>query len=141
MNGRHHIRTQHTNAIETLLGIHPRPRHGALAGLVGMPLLFGQDHNYGTTFQSGLGFAGIAIALLGRNNAVGIVFASLLWAFLDVQSNALQIQAGVAQEIVFIIQGVILFAVVIAYELIRRTDKRLEQQRGISITSPGGGTR
>ena len=102
---------------------------GALAGLVGMPLLFGQDHNYGTTFQSGLGFAGIAIALLGRNNAVGIVFASLLWAFLDVQSNALQIQAGVAQEIVFIIQGVILFAVVIAYELIRRADNRLEQSR------------
>ena len=102
---------------------------GALAGLVGMPLLFGQDYNYGTTFQSGLGFAGIAIALLGRNNAVGIAFASLLWAFLDVQSNALQIQAGVAQEIVFIIQGVILFAVVIAYELIRRADKRIEQAR------------
>ncbi|NNM46478.1 ABC transporter permease [Knoellia koreensis] len=102
---------------------------GALAGLIGMPLLFGQDHNYGTTFQSGLGFAGIAIALLGRNNAIGIAFASLLWAFLDIQSNALQITAGVAQEIVFIIQGVILFAVVIAYELIRRTDKRLEQQR------------
>ena len=102
---------------------------GAIAGLVGMPLLFGQDHNYGTTFQSGLGFAGIAIALLGRNNAVGIVFASLLWAFLDVQANALQIQAGVAQELVFIIQGVILFAVVIAYELIRRADNRLEQGR------------
>ena len=102
---------------------------GALAGLVGMPLLFGQDHSYGTTFQSGLGFAGIAIALLGRNNAVGIAFASVLWAFLDVQSNALQIQAGVAQELVNIIQGVILFAVVIAYELIRRTDKRLEQSR------------
>jgi simple sugar transport system permease protein len=102
---------------------------GAIAGLVGMPLLFGQDHNYGTTFQAGLGFAGIAIALLGRNNAIGIVFASLLWAFLDVQSNALQIQAGVAQELVNIIQGVILFAVVIAYELIRRADKRLEQTR------------
>ena len=102
---------------------------GALAGLVGMPLLFGQDHNYGTTFQSGLGFAGIAIALLGRNNAVGIGFAAVLWAFLDVQSNALQIQADVAQELVNIIQGVILFAVVIAYELIRRADKRLEQTR------------
>ena len=102
---------------------------GALAGLVGMPLLFGQDHQYGTTFQSGLGFAGIAIALLGRNNAVGIGFAALLWAFLDVQSNALQIQANVAQELVNIIQGVILFAVVIAYELIRRAEKRIEQTR------------
>src|SRR4051812_42569683 len=102
---------------------------GALAGLIGMPLLFGQDHSYGTTFQAGLGFAGIAIALLGRNNAVGIAFAAVLWAFLDVQSNALQIQAGVAQEIVFIIQGVILFAVVVAYELTRRADKRIEQSR------------
>ena len=102
---------------------------GALAGLVGMPLLFGQDHNYGTTFQSGLGFAGIGIALLGRNNPVGIAFGAVLWAYLDVQSNALQIQAGVAQELVNIIQGVILFAVVIAYELIRRADKRIEQSR------------
>ena len=67
---------------------------GAVAGLVGMPLLFGQDYAYGDTFQSGLGFAGIAIALLGRNNAVGIVFAALLWAYLDAQGNGLQIDAG-----------------------------------------------
>ena len=102
---------------------------GALAGLIGMPLLFGQDHSYGTTFQAGLGFAGIGIALLGRNHPLGIAAAALLWSFLDVQSNALQIRAGVASEVVFIIQGVILFAVVIAYELIRRADKRIEQSR------------
>ena len=102
---------------------------GALAGLIGMPLLFGQDFSYGTTFQAGLGFAGIGIALLGRNHPIGIAVAALLWSFLDVQSNALQIRAGVASEVVFIIQGVILFAVVIAYELIRRVEVRLEQQR------------
>ena len=102
---------------------------GALAGLVGMPLLFGQDFQYGTTFQAGLGFAGIGIALLGRNNAIGIAFASLLWAYLDQQSNGLQIRANVAPELVNIIQGVILYAVVIAYELIRRADLRLEQAR------------
>lgn len=102
---------------------------GALAGLVGMPLLFGQDHSYGTTFQSGLGFAGIGIALLGRNHPVGIAFAALLWSYLDTQSNALQIRAGVAPELVNIIQGIILFAIVIAYELVRRADIRLEQTR------------
>ena len=31
----------------------------------------------------GLGFTGIAIALLGRNHPIGIAFAALLWAFLD----------------------------------------------------------
>lgn len=102
---------------------------GAVAGLVGMPLLFGQDYSYGTTFQAGLGFAGIAIALLGRNHPVGIAFAALLWAFLEAQSNALQIQANVSKELVYIIQGTILFAVVIAYELTRRAEVRMEQTR------------
>ena len=66
---------------------------------------------------------------MSRKEFIRIAFAAVLWAFLDVQSNALQIQANVAQELVNIIQGVILFAVVIAYELIRRADKRIEQTR------------
>ncbi|AXG12856.1 ABC transporter permease [Intrasporangium calvum] len=102
---------------------------GVVAGLVGMPLLFGQDYAYGTTFQPGLGFAGIAIALLGRNHPVGIVFAAFLWAFLDQQSNALQITAGVSDRLVLIIQGVIVLSVVIAYEVIRRLNVRIEQRR------------
>jgi general nucleoside transport system permease protein len=102
---------------------------GAVAGLVGMPLLFGQDYAYGDTFQSGLGFAGIAIALLGRNNAVGIVFAALLWAYLDAQGNGLQINAGVSDRLVLVIQGVIVLSVVIAYEIVRRAGVRMEQRR------------
>ncbi len=112
---------------------------GALAGLVGMPLLFGQDHSYGTTFQSGLGFAGIGIALLGRNHPVGIALAALLWSYLDTQSNGLQIRAGVAPELVNVIQGIILFAIVIAYELVRRADIRLEQSRVAKELAAQGG--
>ncbi len=100
---------------------------GALAGLIGMPAFFGSDHAYGLNFQGGIGFIGIGIALLGRNHPLGIAFAALLWAFLDRTSDSLQLQAGVAPQLVFIIQGVILFAVVIAYEVIRRLDKRMEQ--------------
>jgi len=100
---------------------------GAAAGLVGMPLLFGQDFSYGTTFQPGLGFAGIAIALLGRNNPIGIAFGALLWSYLEQQSNGLQITVGVSSELVFIIQGVIVLAVVIAYEVVRRAGLRMEQ--------------
>jgi len=102
---------------------------GAAAGLVGMPLLFGQDFTYGDTFQAGLGFAGIAIALLGRNNPIGIGFAALLWAYLDAQGNGLQINAGVSDRLVLVIQGVIVLSVVIAYELVRRASIRMEQRR------------
>ena len=100
---------------------------GALAGLIGMPALFGLDHSYGLNFQAGIGFIGIGIALLGRNHPVGIAFAALLWSYLDKTSDSLQLKAGVAPQLVFIIQGVILFAVVIAYEVVRRVERRMEQ--------------
>ncbi|WP_299050891.1 ABC transporter permease [uncultured Nocardioides sp.] len=102
---------------------------GAIAGLVGMPLLLGSSYAYGSTFQSGLGFAGIAIALLGRNHPVGIALGALLFAFLDEQSNPLQILVGVSPDIVAITQGVVVLTVVISYEVVRRFGSRLEQRR------------
>jgi simple sugar transport system permease protein len=105
-----------------------------------MPLLFGQDYSYGDTFQPGLGFAGIAIALLGRNHPVGIIFASLLWSFLEQQSNSLQITAGVSDRLVLIIQGVIVLSVVIAYEVIRRLNLRIEQRRVAQALAERGDT-
>ncbi|MDH2413696.1 ABC transporter permease [Nocardioides sp. CER19] len=102
---------------------------GGIAGLIGMPLLFGDSYNYGLTFQTGLGFAGIAVALLGRNNPIGIAFAALLFAFLNEQSNALQLTAGVSNDIVNIMQGVIVLSVVVAYEVVRRYNNAAEQRR------------
>jgi general nucleoside transport system permease protein len=109
---------------------------GAVAGLVGLPILFGDAYTYGSTFQSGLGFAGIAIALLGRNHPVGIALGALLFAFLDEQSNPLQILVGVSPDIVAITQGVIVLTVVISYELVRRYAVRLEQQQVARALAP-----
>ncbi len=101
---------------------------GAVAGLVGMPeLLNGPAAQYSINFPAGLGFTGIAIALLGRNHPVGIVFAALLWSALDSSSNALQ-GVGVPNQLVTIMQGTILLAVVIAYEVVRRYGVALEQR-------------
>ncbi len=102
---------------------------GAAAGLVGMPLLFCQDYAYGDTVQAGLGFAGIAVALLGRNHPIGMAVAALLWGYLDQLSNGLQIGAGVSDKLVLIIQGIIVLSVVVAYELVRRAGLRIDQRR------------
>ncbi|MDH6191090.1 ABC-type uncharacterized transport system permease subunit [Streptomyces sp. CZ24] len=48
---------------------------GAVAGLTGLPLLLNDSHQFTSNFPTGIGFTGIAIALLGRNNPVGIAFA------------------------------------------------------------------
>ncbi len=102
---------------------------GAVAGLVGLPVLLGEAYAYSISFPAGLGFTGIAIALLGRNHPVGIALGALLWAYLDVTGNPLQILAGVSSRIVTIMQGVIVLSVVVAYELVRRYRIKLDQRR------------
>ncbi|RYJ04846.1 MAG: ABC transporter permease, partial [Actinomycetales bacterium] len=102
---------------------------GAVAGLVWMPAYFGSVHTFGTpeNFQAGLGFTGLAVALLGRNRAIGIAVGSLLFAFLAGQSNELQ-RDGIAKQVVDITQGVVVLAVVVAYEVVRRRQARAEQE-------------
>jgi simple sugar transport system permease protein len=101
---------------------------GAVAGLVGMPeLLNGSAGSYSLNFQTGIGFTGIAIALLGRNHPVGIAFAAALWSFLASSSNALQ-SVQVPKEMVAIMQGIIVLLVVIAFEIVRRATVVLEQR-------------
>ena len=100
---------------------------GAIAGLIWMPAYFGAAHSYGTTFQAGLGFTGIAVALLGRNRPLGIFFGAVLFAFLNEQSNRLTIETDISQNVVQITQGVIVLAVVVAYEVVRRRRVAAEQ--------------
>jgi general nucleoside transport system permease protein len=92
---------------------------GAIAGLVGMPDLFGLYHRYTIDFVTGLGFLGIAVALVGRNHPVGIALAALLFGFLDRSAQILDLE-GIPKEITIIMQGVIILSVVIAYEVVRR---------------------
>ncbi len=80
---------------------------GAVAGLVGLPTMFSDSFSYGSAFQTGLGFTGIAVALLGRNNPVGIAFGALIFAFLSEQATLLNILAGISPDIVYVTQGVI----------------------------------
>ncbi len=101
---------------------------GAVAGLVAMPELLGRDHAYTLNFTQGYGFAGLAIALLGRNHPVGIGFGALLWAFLDKSALALD-NIGVPREIATIMQGSIVISVVIAYAVVRRIELAAEQRR------------
>jgi simple sugar transport system permease protein len=93
-----------------------------------MPNLFGVSHNYGSTIQAGIGFAGIAVALLGRNHPVGIAFGALIFAWLNEQASPLGILAQISPDIILISQGTVVLSVVIAYEVVRRTRQRLEQR-------------
>jgi general nucleoside transport system permease protein len=92
---------------------------GGIAGLVGLSQVLGFFHRYTLDFPIGFGFAGIAVALVGRNHPVGMGFAALLFAFLNRSAQILDFEQ-IPKEIEQIMQGVIILAVVIAYEIARR---------------------
>ncbi|MEX2322185.1 MAG: ABC transporter permease [Acidimicrobiia bacterium] len=110
---------------------------GAMAGLVGMVDVLSRNHRFDAEFFSGLGFAGIAVALLGRNHAVGLAIGAMLFAFMDVSSPILQITGSATREIVVIMQGIILLAAVVAYESVRRYRERDEVRRAAAALAHG----
>lgn len=92
---------------------------GAIAGLIGMSDLFGFFHAYTLDFPAGLGFDGIAVALVGLNHPVGIAIAAMVFSWVDRAAQILDLE-GVPKEVIIITKGVIILSVVIAYEVVRR---------------------
>ncbi|MCU1499743.1 MAG: inner-rane translocator [Acidimicrobiales bacterium] len=111
---------------------------GATAGLVGLNNVMGQAGRYtDISVVNGIGFTGIAIALLGRNHPVGIAFAAVLWAFMDAVQTPLS-NADLPKQVTSILQGVTVLSVVIAYEVVRRIGLR-QQAASLKREVPTGG--
>jgi simple sugar transport system permease protein len=85
---------------------------GGLAGFVGVNELMGVHHRIVLDFPAGYGFAGIAVALMGRNHPLGIVLAALLFGALQQGGAELAFDIPtITREMVVVIQGlVILFS-------------------------------
>ncbi len=107
---------------------------GAIAGLVAMQSVLGEIWSYGpNATPANFGFAGITVALLGRNHPLGIVGAALLFGFLDSTSAQLQL-SEVPSSIVKLIQSVIVLTVVIVNEAtIRWLNNRTSERTAARI--------
>jgi len=82
---------------------------GALAGLVGANYVLGYKHYFEDGMGRGMGFMGIAVALLGRNHPLGVVAAALLFGTLS--QGGLAINELVPKELVDVLQAVIILSV------------------------------
>lgn len=64
---------------------------------------------------TGVGFTGIAVALLGANTALGVFFSAILFGALEVGALNMPLEAGVPNELVSIIIALIVFFVASSY--------------------------
>ncbi|MGB8508001.1 MAG: ABC transporter permease [Pyrinomonadaceae bacterium] len=85
---------------------------GGLAGMVGVNEVLGYHHRYYDSFSENYGFTGIAVALLGRNHPVGIIFSALLFGML--QRGAIPVDAftaHVSKDLVQVLQAIVILFV------------------------------
>ncbi len=85
---------------------------GALAGLMALNPVMGEQHRLQIDFVTGAGFIGIAVALMGRAHPVGVVFAAILFGILYQGGAELAFEMpAISRDMIIVIQGlVILFA-------------------------------
>lgn len=82
---------------------------GALAGMVAVNQVVGVQYRLVLDYVADAGFVGIAVALMGRNHPVGILFAALLFGALYQGGNELQyVIPGLSKEMVVVIQALVI---------------------------------
>ncbi len=110
---------------------------GFLAGIGGAIETQGIVGRYQPGFNTGLGFDGITIALLGKTHPFGIIPAAILIGAMKAGASTMQFNAGVAKEITDVIQALMLFFV--TADLIIRKLIRARDEGGEKITLSGWG--
>ncbi len=85
---------------------------GALAGMMSINAIMGDQHSVYVDLAGGAGFIGIAVSLRGRAHPVGIILASILFGMLYQGGAELSFEMpAISRDMIVIIQGlVILFA-------------------------------
>lgn len=85
---------------------------GALAGMMAINPIMGDQHRMQLDFVGGAGFVGIAVALMGRSHPVGIIPAAIVFGMLYQGGAEISFEMPeISRDMIVIIQGlVILFA-------------------------------
>jgi general nucleoside transport system permease protein len=82
---------------------------GGLAGLAGTTNVLGRaSYSLTPEYFHGLGFEGIAVALLGRADPVGVVLSALLFGILRSGSSGMQAATATPIDIIGVIQALII---------------------------------
>lgn len=111
---------------------------GMLAGLGGAIETQGVVGRFQPGFNAGLGFDGITVALLGKTNPIGVIFAALLIGAMKAGSSQMQFSAGVPSDIIKVIQALILFFVAAEIIIKRLLRLRTDEEDGIVLTTGWG---
>ena len=109
---------------------------GFIGGLAGSGQVGGVHYRYISGFSPGLGFAGIVVALLGRNTPTGALLAALFFGALRNGGSTMELFTRIPRDLIDILQALIIFFVAIELSLTwlryrrKRAEPKLEAAQG-----------
>ncbi|SFU93845.1 ABC transporter permease [Pseudoduganella namucuonensis] len=103
---------------------------GAFAGLAGLHIGNGLLKRLPVDLAPGLGYDGLLVALLARNDPRAVPWAALFYAYLRTGAQAMERGSDVSREMVLVIQALIILFVVADRLLPRRLELALRRRRG-----------
>ncbi len=108
---------------------------GMFSAFVGLTEVFGNSFQYKIGFSPQYGFLGIAVALLARQNFVGIIASAFLMACLHKGASDLDLETNfLTRDFSRVLQAIIIFSVAASYYLFSRTqtsNKKLVKKKEI----------
>ncbi len=84
---------------------------GLVAGVGGISEILGIHHRFNWQSSPGYGWDGVIVAIIGRNNPLLVILASLFLSYLRVGGQVLNLMADVPAEMVSVIQSIIILLI------------------------------
>lgn len=84
---------------------------GGVAALAGITEVLGKQYRFIEGFSPSFGFTGIAVAVLGKNNPIGVVLSALLFGIMDTGALRMSRETSVSSSIIVVIQSLVILFV------------------------------
>jgi ABC-type uncharacterized transport system permease subunit len=110
---------------------------GGVAALASSATILGYKGHFESGLGAGAGFGGIAVAMLGRGSALGLVASALLFGTLE--QGGLAINAHVPMESMQVLEGVIIVAVALADARVRASVLQGSRRAGPAVRGAAAG--
>jgi len=113
---------------------------GIFAGLAGAHLAMGIHTKLIQNISLGIGFEGIVVALMARNNPLFVPLAALAYGYLRAGADVMERTSDVSREMVLVIQAIIILLVT-AEQLLPVIQQRVaarREARSVSAPAEGG---
>jgi len=120
-----------------MAGVNPKRQYmiafaisGAIAGFAGFIEVNGMQHMMLPDFNADVGSFGVGIAILANSHPIGIIFAALLFGFLQVGGTALGHSSDAPASVIELMQGFVMLFVLMSFFFRRKIElKRLKKMK------------